>query len=70
MQRAALSATLADPESFRAWLAPWGEIDQVALVQGEAGAPAEVEILLPQEQRVPSRLDLYPRRLCIRHLTH
>ncbi|MGC1269058.1 MAG: DEAD/DEAH box helicase, partial [Croceibacterium sp.] len=53
MQRAALSATLADPESFRAWLAPWGEIDQVALVQGEAGAPAEVEILLPQEQRVP-----------------
>ena len=53
MQRAALSATLADPESFRAWLAPWGDIDSVALVEGEAGALAEVEILLPQEQRVP-----------------
>ena len=53
MQRAALSATLADPESFRAWLAPWGDVDQVALVQGEAGAPAEVEILLPEGERVP-----------------
>ncbi|WP_375289868.1 ligase-associated DNA damage response DEXH box helicase [Qipengyuania sp.] len=53
MQRAALSATLADPESFREWLAPWGDIDSVDLVQGEAGAPAEVEILLPDEERVP-----------------
>ena len=53
MQRAALSATLADPESFREWLAPWGEIDTVELVNGEPGAPAEVEILLPVEERVP-----------------
>ncbi len=53
MQRAALSATVADPESFREWLAPWGEIDAVELVEGEAGAPAEVEILLPEEERVP-----------------
>jgi ATP-dependent Lhr-like helicase len=53
MQRAALSATVADPEAFREWLAPWGEIDAVALVEGEAGAPAEVEILLPEEERVP-----------------
>ena len=54
LRRAALSATLADPESFRAWLAPWGDIDSTALVEGEAGAPAEVEILLPdQGQRVP-----------------
>lgn len=53
MQRAALSATVADPESFRAWLAPWGHIDAVELVEGEAGAPAEVEILLPEEERVP-----------------
>ncbi|MBD3728655.1 MAG: ligase-associated DNA damage response DEXH box helicase [Sphingomonadales bacterium] len=53
MQRVALSATLADPEAFRAWLAPWGDIDSVALVEGEPGAPAEVEILLPQEERVP-----------------
>ncbi|WP_119081940.1 ligase-associated DNA damage response DEXH box helicase [Altererythrobacter sp. B11] len=53
MQRAALSATLANPEGFREWLAPWGDIDSVALVEGEAGAPPEVEILLPREERVP-----------------
>lgn len=53
MQRAALSATLANPEGFREWLAPWGDIDMVELVEGEAGAPAEVEILLPDEERVP-----------------
>ncbi|MBU2342323.1 MAG: ligase-associated DNA damage response DEXH box helicase, partial [Alphaproteobacteria bacterium] len=53
MRRSALSATVAEPEAFREWLAPWGEIDSVALVEGEQGAPAEVEILLPQEERVP-----------------
>ena len=53
LQRAALSATVAAPEEFREWLAPWGDIDSVALVEGEPGAPAEVEILLPVEQRVP-----------------
>ncbi|WP_338467137.1 ligase-associated DNA damage response DEXH box helicase [Novosphingobium sp. ZN18A2] len=52
-RRAALSATVADPEAFRAWLAPWGEIDRVAMVIGEAGAPPEVDILLPVEERVP-----------------
>ncbi|MAM41643.1 MAG: DNA ligase-associated DEXH box helicase [Erythrobacter sp.] len=53
LQRAALSATVASPEAFREWLAPWGEIDSVALVEGEEGARAEVEILLPEEERVP-----------------
>jgi ATP-dependent Lhr-like helicase len=53
MRRAALSATLADPEAFREWLAPWGEIDSVELVGGEKGAPPEVEILLPEEASVP-----------------
>ena len=58
MQRAALSATLANPEGFREWLAPLktgdeSEIEAVAMVEGEAGAPAEVEILLPDEERVP-----------------
>jgi ATP-dependent helicase Lhr and Lhr-like helicase len=53
MRRAALSATVADPESFRAWLAPWGDIDSVELVVGEKGAPPEVEILLPEEASVP-----------------
>ena len=53
MRRAALSATVADPEGFRAWLAPWGEVDTVELVAGEKGAPPEVEILLPEEASVP-----------------
>ena len=58
MQRAALSATLADPEGFRAWLAPQekqmgGDLDAVQLVEGEKGAEPDVEILLPQEERVP-----------------
>ena len=53
MQRAALSATVADPEGFRGWLAPWGEIDAVTLVEGEKGAPPDVEILLPEEASVP-----------------
>ncbi len=51
--RTALSATLANPEAYRSWLAPWGDIDQVALVKGEVGAPPVVEILLPVEERVP-----------------
>lgn len=51
--RAALSATLADEEGFRDWLAPWGEVDTVNLVHGEPGAEPEIEILLPHEQRVP-----------------
>jgi ATP-dependent helicase Lhr and Lhr-like helicase len=53
MCRAALSATVADPEAFRGWLAPWGDVGNVALVDGEKGAAAEVEILLPKEERVP-----------------
>ena len=53
LTRAALSATVADPEAFRAWIAPWGEIDRVALVEGEEGAEPIVDILLPEESRVP-----------------
>jgi ATP-dependent Lhr-like helicase len=53
MRRAALSATVADPDAFRGWLAPWGEIDTVALIEGEPGAEPDVSILLPQEERVP-----------------
>ncbi|AWW73082.1 DNA ligase-associated DEXH box helicase [Erythrobacter sp. KY5] len=58
MQRAALSATLANPLSFQEWLAPQpadgtGEIHAADLVLGEEGAEPEVEILLPVESRVP-----------------
>lgn len=52
LRRVALSATLADADGYRAWLAPDGDIDQVAMVQGEAGADPNIAILLP-EGRVP-----------------
>ncbi|VWX53600.1 ligase-associated DNA damage response DEXH box helicase [Novosphingobium sp. 9U] len=53
MQRAGLSATVAVPEEYQGWLAPWGDIDSVALVQGEKGADPHVAILLPEEERIP-----------------
>ena len=53
LQRAALSATVANPEGYREWLAPWGDLDEVELVIGEPGAEPVVEILLPVEERVP-----------------
>jgi len=53
LRRAALSATLADPEAFRDWLAPSGEVETVALIEGEPGAEPHVEILLPEDARVP-----------------
>lgn len=52
MRRVALSATVADPDGYRAWLAPDGDIDRVTLVAGEAGAEPDIAILLP-EGRVP-----------------
>ncbi|WP_226632295.1 ligase-associated DNA damage response DEXH box helicase [Novosphingobium profundi] len=53
LQRAALSATLAEPDAYRGWLAPWGDLDSVALVEGEAGAAPLVEILVPEDARIP-----------------
>ena len=53
LQRVALSATVADPDAFRHWLAPQSEIEAVALVEGEPGARPELSILLPEEARVP-----------------
>jgi ATP-dependent Lhr-like helicase len=58
LTRAGLSATVADPEAFRAWIAPLsdgevGEIERAALVEGEKGAEPVVDILLPIEERVP-----------------
>jgi ATP-dependent Lhr-like helicase len=48
MQRVALSATVAEPDDFRAWLAPYGDIDTVSHVRGEEGAPADLSIMLPE----------------------
>lgn len=47
MQRVALSATVADPDAFRAWLAPYGDIDTVTHVLGDDGAPADINIMIP-----------------------
>ncbi|MGI4731307.1 MAG: ligase-associated DNA damage response DEXH box helicase [Janthinobacterium lividum] len=51
-RRVALSATVADPDGYRAWLAPDGDIDAVDLVLGEPGADPDITILLP-EGRIP-----------------
>jgi ATP-dependent Lhr-like helicase len=58
LQRVALSATLAEPDQFCAWLAPQnenggGDFDSVALVEGEKGARPDLTILFPEEERVP-----------------
>jgi len=52
LRRVGLSATVADPDSYRAWLAPHGDIDSVTLVIGDKGADPNIAILLP-EDRVP-----------------
>lgn len=48
MKRSALSATVADPDDFRAWLAPYGNINAVTHVLGEEGAPADIAIMIPE----------------------
>ncbi|WP_346357691.1 DEAD/DEAH box helicase, partial [Bosea sp. (in: a-proteobacteria)] len=52
LRRVALSATVADPDGYRAWLAPHGDIGSVTLVEGEKGAEPNIAILLP-EDKVP-----------------
>lgn len=53
LRRVGLSATVADPDAYRAWLAPEGDAASVALVEGEEGARPDLSILLPEEERVP-----------------
>ena len=52
MRRVALSATVADADAYRAWLAPDGDINTVALVEGEPGADPDLSILIT-DGRVP-----------------
>jgi ATP-dependent Lhr-like helicase len=49
LRRVALSATVADPEGYAAWLAPDGDIAAVEIVTGDPGAEPEVSILLPED---------------------
>lgn len=53
LQRIGLSATLADAEAYRAWLAPHGEAETVALIEGDPGAPPDVTVLLPDGAPIP-----------------
>ncbi|MBN8829802.1 MAG: ligase-associated DNA damage response DEXH box helicase [Sphingomonadales bacterium] len=52
LRRVGLSATVAEPDAFRHWLAPGGAGETVRLVEGEPGAPPDLSILIP-EGRVP-----------------
>ena len=52
LRRAALTATVRDPDSFRGWLSSDGDYEAVRLVRGEPGADPAIRILLP-EDRVP-----------------
>ena len=52
LRRVALSATVADVDAYRAWLAPDGDINSVVPVIGEQGADPDVAILIP-EGRIP-----------------
>ncbi len=47
MRRVGLSATIADPAQYAAWLAPGAAGDSVTIVAGEAGADPDISILLP-----------------------
>jgi ATP-dependent Lhr-like helicase len=53
MRRVGLSATVSDPEAYQGWLAPHGDAETVEVVLGEPGAPAEIRIMLPEDERIP-----------------
>jgi ATP-dependent helicase Lhr and Lhr-like helicase len=48
-----LSATVADPSAYQAWLAPRADAGSVEVVVGDPGAKAEISILLPEDEKIP-----------------
>lgn len=48
LRRVGLSATIADADAYRGWLAPNAAAESVTLVEGEAGADPDIQILLPE----------------------
>jgi ATP-dependent Lhr-like helicase len=52
MRRVGLSATVADPDAYRGWLAPHGDEELVDVVIGDPGADPDLSILIP-EGKVP-----------------
>ncbi len=53
LRRVGLSATIADPDAYRRWLAPDADGESVRLVMGDPGADPKIAIMLPQDERVP-----------------
>lgn len=52
MRRVGLSATVEDPDLIRGWLSPSPGVADVALVRGDPGAPAVIDVLI-SEGKVP-----------------
>jgi ATP-dependent Lhr-like helicase len=52
LRRVGLSATVADPDAYRSWLAPDADMDAVRLVEGDPGAEPDLSIVIP-ENRIP-----------------
>lgn len=52
LRRVGLSATIADPDAYRGWLAPDADAASVDLVLGDPGAEPQLEILIP-ESKIP-----------------
>src|SRR4051795_6289946 len=52
LRRVGLSATISDPDAYRSWLAPDGDIGAVNLVLGDPGAEPDLSILIP-ENKIP-----------------
>jgi ATP-dependent Lhr-like helicase len=52
LRRVGLSATVAEPDAYRSWLAPDADLDLVRLVKGDPGAEPDLSILIP-ENRIP-----------------
>ena len=53
LRRVGLSATVADPEAYQGWLAGHGDVETVALIEGDPGAEAEISIMLPEDETIP-----------------
>jgi ATP-dependent Lhr-like helicase len=53
LRRVGLSATVADPQAYQAWLAQHADGASVEVVMGDPGAKAEISILLPEDEKIP-----------------
>ena len=52
LRRVGLSATIADPQAYRSWLAPNADASLVDLITGDPGAEPHLRMLIP-ESKIP-----------------